>query len=136
VWSCDETKVGLILRHMLDNGLKYSDAPAPVILKVTEDDDHLRFEIIDKGIGIISSDIPDIFERFRQIDGGATREKGGTGVGLYLCAQLVRMHDGEIWVDSTWGKGSTFGFSLPRRAITSDVVRITATEEQRFSRGA
>ena len=136
VWACDETKVGLILRHMIDNGLKYSDAPSPVLVKVTDNDDDLRFEVIDKGIGIVSSDIPDIFERFRQIDGTATREKGGTGVGLYLCAQLVRMHDGEIWVDSTWGKGSTFGFSLPRRAITSDVVRITAAEETRFSRGA
>nr|MBA3292060.1 hypothetical protein [Actinomycetota bacterium] len=50
-----------------------------------------------------------------QIDGGSTRRHGGLGVGLYLSAQLVRIHGGRIWVDSTWGKGSTFCFSLPRR---------------------
>lgn len=136
VWACDETKVGLILRHLIDNALKYSEAPAPVTVRAADEGDELRFDVIDKGIGIVSSDIPEIFERFRQADSSATREHGGTGVGLYLCAQLVRMHDGEIWVDSTWGKGSTFGFSLPRRAITSDVVRITATEESGFGRGA
>jgi signal transduction histidine kinase len=136
VWACDETKVGLILRHLMDNALKYSDPPTPVIVKVADEGDELRFDVVDKGIGIVSSDIPDIFERFRQIDPSATRERGGTGVGLYLCAQLVRMHDGEIWVDSTWGKGSTFAFTLPRRAITSDVVRITGSDDGRLSRGA
>ena len=136
VWACDETKVGLILRHLIDNGLKYSEAPTPVTVRASDDGDELRFDIIDKGMGIVSSDIPGIFERFRQIDGSATRSHGGAGVGLYLCAQLARMHDGDIWVDSTWGKGSTFGFSLPRRAITSDVLRITSSTETGLSRGA
>ncbi|MBW3595248.1 MAG: GAF domain-containing protein [Actinobacteria bacterium] len=136
VWACDETKVGLILRHLIDNGLKYSDAPAPVVVRASDEGDELRLDVIDKGIGIVSSDIPGIFERFRQVDGSATRSHGGTGVGLYLCAQLARMHDGEIWVDSTWGKGSSFGFSLPRRAITSDVVRITSSEDAGINRGA
>ena len=126
MWACDETKVGLILRHLIDNGLKYSEAPSPVTVRASEEGDELRIDVIDKGVGIVSSDIPTIFERFRQVDGSATRSHGGTGVGLYLCAQLARMHDGEIWVDSTWGKGSTFGFSLPRRAITTDVLRITS----------
>jgi len=136
VWACDETKVGLILRHLIDNGLKYSQAPAPVTVRAADEGDELRIDVIDKGVGIVSSDIPGIFERFRQGDGSATRAHGGTGVGLYLCAQLARMHDGDIWVDSTWGKGSSFGFSLPRRPITSDVVRITSSEEAGISRGA
>ena len=136
IWSCDETKVGLILRHLIDNALKYSEAPTPVTVKAADEGDELRFDVIDKGIGIVSSDIPTIFERFRQVDGSATRAHGGTGVGLYLCAQLARMHDGEIWVDSTWGKGSSFGFSLPRRAITNDVVRITSGDEAGINRGA
>lgn len=136
VWSCDETKVGLILRHLIDNALKYSEEPAPVTVRASDEGDELRFDIIDKGIGIVSSDIPGIFERFRQVDGSQTRAHGGTGVGLYLCAQLARMHDGDIWVDSTWGKGSSFGFSLPRRVITSDVLRITSGNTTGLTRGA
>ncbi|MGH2750200.1 MAG: ATP-binding protein [Actinomycetota bacterium] len=114
-WVCDESKVSLVLRHLLDNALKYSDAPAPVFVRVREEADDLVIEIVDRGVGMVSSDVPNIFERFHQIDGGSTRTHGGLGVGLYLSAQLVRIHGGRIWVDSTWGKGSTFCFSLPRR---------------------
>lgn len=123
-WPCDETKVGLVLRHLMENALKYSEAPSPVTVKATDEGDQLRVDVVDRGIGMVSSDIPQIFDRFRQVDGSATREHGGTGVGLYLCAQLIRVHDGRIWCDSTWGKGSTFSFTLPRRALRSDVVKI------------
>ena len=126
-WPCDDAKVGLVLRHLIENALKYSEAPHPVIVKAANEGDNLRVDVIDKGVGMVSSDIPHIFDRFRQVDGSSTREHGGTGVGLYLCAQLIRVHDGQIWVDSTWGKGSTFSFSLPRRSIRSDVVKIGGT---------
>jgi two-component system, OmpR family, phosphate regulon sensor histidine kinase PhoR len=115
LWVCDESKVSLVLRHLLDNALKYSDAPAPVVVRAREEADDLVIEVVDRGVGMVSSDVPNIFERFHQIDGGSTRTHGGLGVGLYLSAQLVRIHGGRIWVDSTWGKGSTFCFSLPRR---------------------
>lgn len=127
-WPCDETKVALVLRHLVDNGLKYSAAPQPVIVRASEDDEDLRIDVVDRGVGLVSTDIPHIFERFRQVDGSSTREHGGTGVGLYLCAQLVRVHNGRIWVDSTWGKGSTFSFSLPRRAVTNGVVKIRSKD--------
>ena len=129
-WPCDETKVALVLRHLLDNGLKYSEASQPVTIKASEDGEELRIDISDRGVGIVSSDIPEIFDRFRQVDASSTREHGGTGVGLYLCAQLVRMHGGRISVDSTWGKGSTFSFTLPRRSQSKDVVRIRSQESQ------
>lgn len=127
-WPCDETKVGLVLRHLVDNALKYSSGPTPVVVRATEDDDHLRIDVIDKGVGLVSTDIAHIFERFRQVDGSSTREQGGTGVGLYLCSQLVRVHNGRIWVDSIWGKGSTFSFALPRGAVTGGVVRIRSSQ--------
>jgi two-component system phosphate regulon sensor histidine kinase PhoR len=128
-WPCDETKVALVVRHLLENALKYSDED--VAVRASEDGTDLTVEVVDRGAGILSSDIPQIFERFRQVDGSATREHGGTGVGLYLCAQLVRMHHGRIWVDSTWGKGSNFSFSIPRREPVSEVVHITASPEAR-----
>ncbi len=123
-WPCDQTKVSLVLRHLIENALKYSSGPQPIVVRASEDEDELRIDVIDKGVGLVSTDIPHIFERFRQVDGSSTREHGGTGVGLYLCAQLVRVHSGRIWVDSAWGKGSTFSFSLPKRAVTAGVVRI------------
>ena len=138
MWLCDETKVGLVLRHLIENALKYSEAPHPALVRVREDDDELRFEIVDRGVGLVSSDIPHIFDRFKQLDNSSTRAHGGTGVGLYLCANLVRMHGGHIWVDSAWGKGSTFSFTLPARAGNQDVTKIASRSKglNPFARGA
>ncbi|HEU4481366.1 MAG TPA: ATP-binding protein [Actinomycetota bacterium] len=124
MWPCDETKLSLVLRHLIDNALKFSDPSNPVLVRLSEEEEEIQFDIIDKGIGIVSSDVPFIFERFRQLDGSSTREHGGTGVGLYLCSQLVKVHGGRVWVDSTWGKGSRFSFSIPHRTITNDVVSL------------
>lgn len=121
---CDRTKVALVLRHLIDNALKYSEADKPVTVRALVDAGELRFDVIDQGSGLVSSDIPHIFERFRQLDGSSTRSHGGMGVGLYLCAQLVKAHGGRIWVDSAWGRGSTFSFSLPERTPGEGVVSL------------
>jgi signal transduction histidine kinase len=123
-WPCDETKIALVMRHLLENALKYSAAPDPVTIKITTDDEEMRVDVTDHGDGIVSSDIPHIFERFMQLDSSSTRRHGGTGVGLYLCAQLVSVHGGTINVDSTWGKGSTFTFTIPRRTSGQKVVHM------------
>ena len=130
MWPCDETKVGLVMRHLLDNALKFSETPEPVLVRVHEDGQDVQIDVIDKGIGIVSSDIANIFDRFHQVDGSSTRAHGGTGVGLYLCSQLLKVHEGRIWVDSAWGKGSTFSFSLPRRSISNDVVSLQGRKTQ------
>ncbi|HEX2241184.1 MAG TPA: ATP-binding protein, partial [Actinomycetota bacterium] len=116
-WVLDEGKLRIALRHMLDNALKYSEAPAPVAVRVADEADQLRIEVKDRGVGIVSNELPNIFERFRQIDASATRKHGGTGIGLYLSAQLVRLHGGRIGVDSIWGKGSTFWVTLPKLEV-------------------
>jgi signal transduction histidine kinase len=123
-WPCDETKISLVLRHLIDNGLKYSEEPGAVVVHAYEDDNELHIDVTDKGIGIVSSDVPHIFERFRRVDNSSTREHGGTGVGLYLSQQLVKMHRGRITVDSTWGKGSTFSLALPSTSVGSQIVHI------------
>jgi signal transduction histidine kinase len=128
-WPCDETKVALVVRHLIDNALKYSEAPDPVTITAYGDDEgQLHIDVTDRGIGLVSSDVPHIFDRFRQVDNSSTREHGGTGVGLYLSAQLVKMHGGRITVDSTWGKGSTFSVILPSGTIGSQIVHIRNRE--------
>lgn len=134
VWHCDETKVALVVRHLVENALKYSDDSKPVRLRAADQGDQMVLQVIDRGVGIVSHDLPHIFERFRQIDGSSTRTHGGTGVGLYLCAQLIRMHEGQISVDSTWGKGSTFSLSLPQKQPVDEVTHLEPpSDEQRLS---
>ena len=67
----------------------------------------------DTGIGIKDADIPLLFERFKQLDSGMTRKTGGTGLGLSICKDIMEKHNGKIWVESKFGEGSIFGFSLP-----------------------
>lgn len=74
---------------------------------------HLLFSVQDQGRGIPANKLETIFGRFQQVDASDSREKGGTGLGLAICKSIVQQHDGQIWVESNWGQGSTFFFSLP-----------------------
>ncbi|MGA7932323.1 MAG: PAS domain S-box protein [Kovacikia sp.] len=73
----------------------------------------LLFTVRDQGRGIPSDSLENIFDRFHQVDASDSREKGGTGLGLAICRSIVQQHGGDIWVESTLGKGSTFYFTLP-----------------------
>lgn len=110
----DRTKVEHVIFHLVDNACKYSDKAAPVTLEVTQREGEVEVGVIDRGIGILSDDLKHVFERFRQVDSSSTRLHGGTGVGLYICKALVDAHGGRIWAESTWGKGSTFRFTIPK----------------------
>ena len=70
----------------------------------------------DTGPGIPLDQQHRIFEQFHQVDSSLTKAKGGTGLGLAIAKQIVEMHGGRIWVESTLGKGSTFQMELPTRA--------------------
>ncbi len=71
----------------------------------------LHFSVLDTGIGVASQDVQSIFNAFTQVDGSHTRDFGGTGLGLAISKQIVEHMNGEIWVDSRSGKGSTFHFT-------------------------
>ncbi|HEY9628707.1 MAG TPA: PAS domain S-box protein [Coleofasciculaceae cyanobacterium] len=74
---------------------------------------HILFSIHDQGRGIPTDKLESIFGRFQQVDASDSRDQGGTGLGLAICQSIVQQHDGQIWVESTWGQGSTFYFALP-----------------------
>ena len=74
----------------------------------------------DTGPGIPPEERDKVFEKFHQIDNSNTRTKGGTGLGLAIAKEIVEMHGGRIWVESTLGKGATFRLELPVRAEPSE----------------
>ena len=83
-------------------------------MHVADEDDRVVVSVVDEGPGIFSGDVPQLFERFRQLDGSSTRAAGGTGLGLYICRRLVELHGGRIWCDSRLGVGSCFAFAVPK----------------------
>jgi PAS domain S-box-containing protein len=112
--TADRTKCEQILFHLIDNAVKYSDDEDPVEVAVAEKEDVFSISVKDEGIGILSEDIDTVFQRFHQVDTSSTRRYGGTGVGLYICKAFVEAHGGRIKVESAWGRGSKFTFTLPK----------------------
>jgi signal transduction histidine kinase len=80
---------------------------------------HFYLSVTDTGPGIPAEHQTRIFDQFHQVDSSNTKAKGGTGLGLAIAKQIVEMHGGRIWVESTLGKGSTFQMELPTRAATT-----------------
>ena len=76
-------------------------------------------DVSDTGPGIPPEERERIFEKFHQIDNSNTRTKGGTGLGLAIAKDIVELHGGRIWVESTVGRGSTFRMELPVRAAAA-----------------
>ena len=82
----------------------------------------IRISVADTGIGIKPEDFDKIFQPFRQLDTGLTRQYEGTGLGLAICQRLAERLGGTISVESRWGKGSTFAFTLPKELATADIL--------------
>ena len=109
----DPGQLRQVLVNLLDNAIKYSPEGGVVAVSVTNGDSAIRFSIEDSGLGIPASEHRRIFEKFYRLDPDMTRGIGGTGLGLYICRELVRRMDGKIWVESKLDQGSTFVVELP-----------------------
>jgi PAS domain S-box-containing protein len=111
--ATDPDKLRQVLTNLVDNAVKYSPDGGRVLVAVTLAGNRIRFRIEDHGLGIPPAEQDRIFEKFFRLDPSMTRGVGGTGLGLYICRELVyRMH-GRIWVASDGRSGSTFTVELP-----------------------
>ena len=111
--AADADKLRQVLMNVLDNAVKYSPDGGRVRVGVTSADSLIQFRVEDEGLGIPVTEQSRIFEKFFRLDPNLTRGVGGTGLGLYICRELVyRMH-GRIWVESDGRRGSTFFVELP-----------------------
>jgi len=102
-----------VLVNLIDNAVKYSTDRGAVEVSLSTVDDCVRFSVRDDGLGIPLVEQQRIFDKFHRLDPDMTRGVGGTGLGLYICKQLIDQMDGRIWVASQEGEGSTFAFELP-----------------------
>ena len=107
------TQLVAALTNLLDNAVKYSPDGGRVRVALTHSGSRIRFRVEDEGLGIPQAEQTRIFEKFFRLDPNLTRGVGGTGLGLYICRELVyRMH-GRIWVSSNGRRGSMFTVELP-----------------------
>ncbi|MDB5165469.1 MAG: putative sensor protein [Candidatus Saccharibacteria bacterium] len=102
-----------IIANLTENAIKYT-LKGDVVVDITGDNEHVTISVTDSGIGIPPEDIPHLFQKFYRVDTSETREIGGTGLGLYLCRRLAEIMGSRIWVESQYGKGSTFYLQIPR----------------------
>ena len=111
--SADPDRLRQVLVNLVDNAIKYSPGGGLVEVRLTAADGVVRIAVADRGLGIPVAERERIFEKFYRLDPSLTRGVGGTGLGLYICRQLVRGMGGRIAVDGRSGGGSVFVVELP-----------------------
>lgn len=109
----DTDKIIQVVDNIMNNAIKYSPDGGVITCRLLETHNHVIMSISDQGLGMPKKELSHIFERFYRVDKARSRAQGGTGLGLAISKEVIELHHGRIWVDSTEGKGSTFYISLP-----------------------
>lgn len=127
----DGQKLQQLLINLINNAVKYTKEGS-VVLEVSVDrgsPDKLCVTVADTGIGIRQEDIPFLFDSFSQVDDEYNHRIEGTGLGLMICERIVHLMQGEIGVESEFGKGSEFWFSVPQRIVDGTPIERLVWEE-------
>ncbi|MDP2729646.1 MAG: CHASE4 domain-containing protein [Dehalococcoidales bacterium] len=109
----DEGNLAQVLLNLVDNASKFTPDEGKLKVEAVRVGDWCRVSVIDNGIGIKKEDQERIFEPFIRLEEPLVRERGGTGLGLTVVKQLIEKHGGRVWVESEYGRGSQFNFTLP-----------------------
>ncbi len=114
LFRADLRRIRQILINLVGNAIKFTQE-GKIIITAKRDTDVVSFSVTDSGIGIPKSDLPYIFDPFRQVDDSSTRKIGGSGLGLAITKKLVELHGGQVMVESNYGSGSTFTFTIKQQ---------------------
>ena len=118
--ACDPDKIERIILNLLSNAIKYTKDGGKIYVNIGKDDKNVYISVTDNGIGIPEKKLNTIFERYAQVDNKLTRRFNGSGIGLSLVKSLVKMHQGDIYVESKFNEGSKFTIRLPIRQVESN----------------
>ena len=123
--SADLDKARQVLVNLVENAVKYSPEGGHVEVEAAETKGAVRFSVRDEGLGIDPEDQDRIFEKFYRADPQMVRGVGGTGLGLYICKELVNRMGGQIWVEPNGDKGSAFFFELQTAEVLAHGAHVT-----------
>jgi len=108
----DEERILQVLTNLLVNSLKYGVEGGRTEVSLVNSDDKILIRVSDDGIGVDSQHLPRLFERFYRVDPTRSRKKGGSGLGLSIVKHIIEAHNENIYVESEFGKGTIFSFTL------------------------
>jgi PAS domain S-box-containing protein len=109
----DQDKIGSVITNLLSNAVKYSPKGKTIKVTCNVEGSMAQVSVRDEGLGLKQEDTEKIFDRYYRVEANHTKNISGFGIGLYLSAEIIKRHGGDIWVESEFGAGSTFHFSLP-----------------------
>ena len=112
--------------------LNFSPQGGDVEILLENKNNSIQVSIKDEGIGISKQDIAQLFQKFKRIDNSLRRKIGGTGLGLSICREIILKHEGEIWIESEEGQGTTVYFTLP---LTNNTITFDEEDVMEDSNG-
>jgi len=113
--AADESHIMQVVNNLLSNAIKYAPDAENVNVHISRVSDFVKFSVTDFGMGIGPEDQKKVFDRFFRV-GEIQQRFPGMGIGLYICDQIIKNHEGTLWIESEKGKGSTFSFTIPIKA--------------------
>lgn len=115
--NLDKNKFEKIFNNLLSNALKFTPSNGNINVLIEDRSNRIQLNVSDTGYGIHPDDLPYVFNRFYQSSQDNAPTEGGTGIGLALCMEFANLMNGNLWVESTIGKGSSFYFEFPKKQI-------------------
>ncbi len=113
--NADINMISMVVRNLIANAIKFTKRGGKIIISSKRLEKFVEISVVDNGVGIKKEDQKDLFNIGQNISTKGTEGEEGTGLGLILCKEMIRMHGGKIWVESEVGNGSNFIFSIPAK---------------------
>ena len=111
--NADPQRIGELINNVLDNAVKYTDVGGQINISLKKVDNFVQIKVEDSGFGVSPRDLPHLFQKFYRVN----NTQPGIGLGLFICKKIVDLYQGDIWLESEVGRGSTFYINLPRYKV-------------------